>query len=146
MDADDLPRGWRSGAVALAGAALLAIAAVLPWVASGDATHAGVADAVLDGYVTFLVGIVAAVLIVGLEWSRAARAAAGVAGAVGLALAAYWSLQAGGAGLDRAVGLYVTALAGLLLLGGALYGERQARAVRDRRADPEPAAESGDLS
>lgn len=121
-EVDDLSPG---AILALAGAALLVVGALLPWSATAAERFSGLVHG--DGYVTFAVGVAVLVLVVGLEWGRVARAAAGLAGLLGLGLFAKWYTAIGAEAVSEPrVGLYLTALAGALLVGGALWAHLDA--------------------
>lgn len=116
-DVDDLSP---SATLALAGGALLLVGALLPWSATEAERFSGLVHG--DGYVTFAVGVAVLVLVVGFEWNRVARAAAGLAGLLALGLFAKWYTAIGAESVSEPrIGLYLTALAGALLVAGALW-------------------------
>lgn len=123
---DRVPRG---AALAIVGSALLVLAALLPWAGTTAQPHESGFDLV-DGYVTFGVGVVVGVLalpalVPDATWNWRGRVPALVGGlaVVGLALRWYRGILTE-TGLAPRYGLHATLVAGLLLLTAAVVGLR----------------------
>ncbi|MHB9287169.1 hypothetical protein ACKVMT_09025 [Halobacteriales archaeon Cl-PHB] len=115
---------------ALVGSGLTAVGAFLPWVGVGTHTITGVQT---QGGVTLAVATLAAVTVL-LFWSRRGQVAVAAAGtlvaAIGLLAIddptggldlSLWGVDVGVATVSPEVGLYLTTVGGLCLLGGAVW-------------------------
>lgn len=122
------------GKLAVLGGLLAAIAAFLPWYAVdsivGNTSVSGLDHS--DGMLTLCSGIAAVAIVLLRENGQLEALGLGIAGAL-TTLVGYHTLTAvseyGGLGGDATAsyGLYITLLAGILLVGGALLSYRETR-------------------
>lgn len=111
--------GTSSGHLAAGGAALLFVAAFLPWsVDPGATAYSG-----LDhdhGYLALVLAATVATVLGVYGWTRWTRLVVGAAGVLPLFVFAKWFLAIRAESVtEPAFGLYLTLVAGLVLLGGA---------------------------
>ncbi|MHB9287735.1 hypothetical protein ACKVMT_11945 [Halobacteriales archaeon Cl-PHB] len=128
MELDDLTTGEK---VALGGGVAAVVGAVLPWASFMGQSVSGLDG---DGVITLILGIAAAGVIVVREWGQMDQAGVGVLGLLTLAIGgmAYSDIGSlasmGGSGsgfsisISPGIGLYLTLLAGILMLAGAALG------------------------
>lgn len=117
-DPDEVP--W-SAYLAVAAVMALVVAALLPWYATGPESTTGLAHS--DGYVTAGVALAALGLLLAFEWEIVAQVGATLAGFVSI-WAGYgtWTQVGSNAGQDPKIGVYITLLAGAVLVAAAGYG------------------------
>jgi len=125
MDPDEVP--W-SAYLALAGAAVVIVAALLPWYESFGNVVTGLDHS--DGYVTAGVAVATVAFLLGFEWNLIARIAAAIAGALST-VAGYnvYRQVTELANREPMYGLYLTVLGGGLLVIAAVWGSVEAREI-----------------
>lgn len=124
-DVDAVPR---SAFLAGAAAAVLVVASFLPWVVEGAETFSGLDEAVRDGYLAVGVAVAVVATVVGLEWSRLARAAAALGGVGATAVAVHWYLELSSVGaVGPGAGVHLALVGGIGLVAAAGWGEYEAR-------------------
>jgi hypothetical protein len=124
MDTDDLTTGEK---VTLVGGVLAVIGAFLPWVSAGFITVSGIDG---DGVFTLIFGVIAGAIVLMRDWEKADVLGVGLLGVLTLLVAgnvfSSTGNQVNSAAIEFSVsagtGLYLTLVAGLLLLAGAAYG------------------------
>ncbi|MXR50732.1 hypothetical protein GRX03_03815 [Halovenus sp. WSH3] len=106
----------------LLGGVLAVVGSVLPWTGSGLVGGVGLGGREI---IALLVGIVAVGLLYVADWTASAQLIAVVLGLVATGLAGYTLAETvgviGSGTLAPSLGLYVSLLAGLLILGGGAH-------------------------
>lgn len=110
--------------LALGGGVLTIVGALLPWV--GPELLDGAGLELNRAIIALLLGIVISGLVYVADWTETAQLLVMLFGAVTIGIAGYTLLEAGGVVGDDTfsvgLGLYVTLLAGVLVLAGGAHG------------------------
>jgi hypothetical protein len=129
--------------LSVAGGALAVVAAILPWWSAGFLTASGLDG---DGIFTMIFGAVAVAIGLFRDWQAVDIGAIGVIGVMTVLVGwnNYSSLNriaeiANTVNISAGVGLHLTMLSGLLLIGAAVYG--YARSGHHQR--PQMAGDAG---
>lgn len=128
--------------VAIGGAVLAIVGAVLPWIASGSGSIAGFEA---EGFLTLMAALTVLGITTLWEWRRVQMASVALFGAIITAIAVSFLFSFGeiagvaAGAVDPGVGVYVTVVAGVLVGGSGVYG-----LVGRRRALQEVNAEEGE--
>ena len=136
MDTDNFTTGEK---LTLGGGVLAVLGAFLPWVSAGFITMTGIDG---DGVFTLVFGAIAGGLVVLRDWESGDVLGVGLLGVLTLLVAgnvfSSTGSQVGSAAIDFSVsagiGLYLTLVAGLLMLAGAAYGYRNDESSPQERA------------
>jgi hypothetical protein len=119
MGVSDLSIGEK---LVLLGGVLAVVGAVLPWTGPGLVDGVGLGGREI---IALLIGIVVVGLLYVADWTESAQLIAVLLGAIIAGLAGYTLAEAlgivGTTDLAPSLGLYVTLLAGLFVLGGGVY-------------------------
>jgi hypothetical protein len=134
-DPDEVP--W-SAYLTVAAVMAVIVAALLPWYATGPETTNGLTHS--DGYVTAGVALAALGLLLAFEWEIVAQVGAALAGFVSI-WAGYgtWTQVGSNAGQSPEAGVYLTLLAGAVLVAAAVYGAAETYLLRGADGDGDAA-------
>ena len=112
--------------LALGGGALAIVGAVLPW--AGPGLFDGFGLETNRAIIALLLGIVLFGLVYVADWTKTAQLLVILIGGITAGVAAYTLAEAfgfvGESTLSASIGLYVTLVAGLLILAGGAHGYR----------------------
>ncbi|WP_436935420.1 hypothetical protein [Halovenus marina] len=134
IDTDSLTTGQK---VAAGAGIVTAIGAVLPWVDAGIVTVSGLDG---DGVLTIIFGLVVLGLVLVREWGTVEMAATVVLGLMTTLIAGnvYGNLEDQAAQqileAQAGIGLHLTLLGGLAMLGAGVYGYLKERNTSTRQA------------